>query len=99
MLPLKSKKPWLSADTVLLLRRLSRGHFDFEMEKQLNSEIKNSVKLDRAKWLDCMSRSGDRSAIKAIHLNKGCRQGRPRGTASNIVESCTRAETLAEHFA
>ena len=78
-------------------RNHARRSGDFEAEKQLNNRIKQSVKKDRADWLDYLLAAGDWGEIRKLRKGFCPNQGRLKNAAGHLVDSNDRAETLAQY--
>ena len=96
----KVNKPWISSRTLDLLnqRREARVNGNWNVEKQLQKEVKKSAKKDRSNWLEDLASSGDWKSIKKLRRGRIVKQGRLKNTDGEFVSSELRAETLAEHL-
>ena len=68
-------RPWISCDTLDLIeaRDKSRWNCDYTKEKDLNRQVKQSAKRDRARYLDDIAAQGSWSAVKRIRTDD-CKQ-------------------------
>ena len=100
ILSARANKPWISSRTLELLRRRreARTNGNWNLEKQLRSDVKKSAKDDRSKWLEDLVSSGDWKSVKQLRKGRHVKQGRLRNAEGVLVSSELRAETLAEHL-
>ena len=93
-------KPWISDATLALLdkRREARLQNNWDCERMLRKQVRQSAARDRARWLQALTSNGDWDAMKMIRKGRRAQQGRLRDTGGRIVSSEERAETLAEHL-
>ena len=69
--PCTGKKPWISDRTMDLIqrRRKARSQAAFEVEMQLNKEVKLSARKDKRNWLSELAGSGKWAKLR--QLTKG----------------------------
>ena len=91
------KRPWISQRTQSLIcgRCEARIGGNYVLEKNLNKEVRQSAKRDRAQWLDTLAGSGNWDAVRQLYKKKGHKQGRLRDSDGNLVSSESRADTMA----
>ena len=96
----QTRKPWVSQEILemILLRQEARKWNNYDQEKILHKQIRNSVKAGRKQWLDAQLVGGGWKEIKAL---KKCPTKKPlqvRGGDNTLVSSGARADTLADYF-
>ena len=97
---MRPNRPRISPETMQLLQQrcAARIHGHWDVEKRLRSQVKKSVKEDKAKWLEDLASSGDWKSIKKLRRGRSVKQGRLRNTDGELVSSELRVETLAAHL-
>ena len=100
-LPRRFKRPRMSGTTLALLERrvVARQRRDLVIEKQLNLQIKQSVRRDRTAWLDSLLHTGDWNEIRKLRKGASRRLGRLRDQAGTLKSSDEKAETFANFLA
>jgi len=100
-LQVKPMKPWIQHRTLELiqLRNSARLHQQYNLEKQLNKQIRSSAKQDRAQWIEQLLESGDWKCIKQHQAGPKRTPGRLQNSAGQMVSSDERADTMATYFA
>eukprot|EP00973_Karenia_brevis_P029025 4003499-Karenia_brevis.AAC.1 len=97
---IESKRPWISTRTLnyILERRNARVNGDIESEKKFQRLIRQSVKQDRASWLQNLLQEGNWSAIQRYRKSKSWNYSKLRGLDGRVLASDEKAEGLAEYL-
>ena len=85
----RANKPWMSSRTPDLLNqtREARINGNWNVEEQLQKDVKKSASTDRSKWLEDLASSGEWKSIKALRRGRITNQGRVRTTDGELVSS------------
>ena len=97
---LRPKRPWISEQTLAIIRERNdaRSRGLLAQERALTQRVKASVKADRTRWLEDSLATGDWTQIRQLRKSVVPRQGRLQNLGGELVDSDTRADTLAEYF-
>jgi len=95
-----ANKPWISDRTLQLIeqKRTARLENDWAMEGKLRKDVRNSVKKDRAAWLEKLSSTGDWNSMKLLRKKPKRQQGRLSNLSGDLVSSELRASTMADYL-
>ena len=103
LLPQKSsapRKPWISQETLALLdhKHAARRSGDWESERLIRKQVRQSARRDRARWLESVASTGSWASISKLRRGPRKNQGRLRNTDGDLVSSEMRAQAFAEHL-
>ena len=99
-MPMKKRRPWISARTVGLIesRNACRHNSDYELEKQLNKEVRKAARADRREWLLQELSGGSWSAVRKLRQGPRTMHASVKNMEGELMPTDQRAETLAEYF-
>ena len=66
--PSMPKRPWISKETLDLIDQRAQARIEgrWNQEKRLHQSVKDSVKKDRARWLDALLASGEWDHMRSL---------------------------------
>ncbi len=95
-----ASKPWIRQGTLTLIKKRSEARLrsDRGMEKEMQKQVRNSVRVDKAAWLENMLADGRWDDLKKFRNPRRTKPGQLRNKDAELVSSEDRADTMAAYL-